>query len=101
MLTMVFVPGSSSMAAHTALHQIGVRFEPRPIWPAWGEQHAPTFPALTSEGEVPVLPMDGSPLMPPPEMLPNLTTHDARMTPPPGVQRTSAKQAAIGYQPPA
>jgi glutathione S-transferase len=31
MLTLYFAPGSSSMAAHIALHEIGVAFESRPV----------------------------------------------------------------------
>jgi glutathione S-transferase len=31
MLTLYFAPGSSSMAAHIALHEIGVPFEAKPM----------------------------------------------------------------------
>jgi hypothetical protein len=30
MLTLYFAPGSSSMAAHIALHEVGAEFESRP-----------------------------------------------------------------------
>jgi glutathione S-transferase len=33
MLTLYFAPGTSSMAPHIALHEIGVAFEARPMGP--------------------------------------------------------------------
>ena len=37
MLTFYFAPGSSSMAVHIALHEIGVPFEARPLSFAKGQ----------------------------------------------------------------
>jgi glutathione S-transferase len=62
MLTFYFVPGSSSMAVHIALHEIGIAFEARPISFARKEQRAPGFLALNPEGKVPTLVVDGRPL---------------------------------------
>jgi glutathione S-transferase len=62
MLTFYFVPGSSSMAIHIALHEIGIAFEARPISFARSEQRAPGFLALNPEGKVPTLLVDGRPL---------------------------------------
>jgi len=62
MLTLYFAPGSSSMAAHIALHEIGVPFESRPLSFARREQRAPEFLALNPEGKVPTLIIDGRPL---------------------------------------
>jgi glutathione S-transferase len=55
MLTLYFAPGSSSMAPHIALHEIGAPFESRPVSFARGEQRAPDFLALNPEGKVPIL----------------------------------------------
>ncbi len=61
-LTLYFAPGSSSMAPHIALHEIGVPFESRPISFAKNENRAPEFLALNPEGKVPTLLVDGRPL---------------------------------------
>jgi glutathione S-transferase len=61
-LTLYFAPGSSSMAPHIALHEVGARFEPRPISFAKKEQREPWFLALNPEGRVPTLLIDGRPL---------------------------------------
>jgi glutathione S-transferase len=61
-LTLYFAPGSSSMAPHIALHEIGVPFESRPISFARRETRAPAFLALNPEGKVPTLLIDGRPL---------------------------------------
>jgi glutathione S-transferase len=50
MLTLYFSPGSSSMAVHTALNEIGEPFEARPVSFAKGENRAPRFLALNPEG---------------------------------------------------
>lgn len=62
MLTLYFAPGSSSMAVHIALHEIGVPFEARPL--SFKPQHlrTPEFLTLNPEGKVPVLLIDGRPL---------------------------------------
>jgi glutathione S-transferase len=62
MLTLYFAPGSSSMAVHIALHEIGVPFERRPMSFAKNDMHTPEFLALNPEGKVPVLVVDGHPL---------------------------------------
>jgi glutathione S-transferase len=62
MLTLYFSPGSSSMAVHIALHEIGVDFERRPISFPKREQFAPEYLALNPEGKVPTLLIDGRPL---------------------------------------
>ncbi len=61
-LTFYFAPGSSSMAPHIALHEVGVPFEGRPISFARGESREPAFLAVNPEGKVPTLLVDGRPL---------------------------------------
>jgi glutathione S-transferase len=61
-LTFYFAPGSSSMAPHIALHEVGVPFESRPLSLARKEQRAPAFLAINPEGKVPTLLVDGRPL---------------------------------------
>ena len=62
MLTLYLSPGSSSMAPHIALHEIGVDFESRWISFAKRQQYAPEYLALNPEGKVPTLLVDGRPL---------------------------------------
>lgn len=62
MLMLYFAPGASSMAAHIALHEVGVPFEARPISLARKMQRTPEFLALNPEGKVPTLLVDGRPL---------------------------------------
>jgi len=59
MLTLYFSPGSSAMATHIALHEIGVPFEAKLISLAKGQQHAPEYLAINPEGKVPTLLIDG------------------------------------------
>jgi glutathione S-transferase len=59
MLTLFFSPGSSSMAVHIALHEIGVDFEPRLISLAKREQFSPEYLAINPEAKVPTLLIDG------------------------------------------
>jgi glutathione S-transferase len=61
MLALYFSPGSSSMAVHIALHEIGVDFERRPVSFAKREQHSPEYLALNPEGKVPTLVIDARP----------------------------------------
>jgi glutathione S-transferase len=61
-LTFYFAPGSSSMAPHIALHEIGAPFEPRPISFAKKAQREPNFLAINPEGRVPTLLVDGRPM---------------------------------------
>jgi glutathione S-transferase len=62
MLTLYLSPGSSSMAPHIALREIGVDFESRWISFAKRQQYAPEYLALNPEGKVPTLLVDGLPL---------------------------------------
>ncbi|MBV9860496.1 MAG: glutathione S-transferase family protein [Alphaproteobacteria bacterium] len=62
MLTLYFAPGSSSMAPHIALHEIGVPFESRPLSFNKKETRAPAFLAINPEGKVPTLLVDNRPL---------------------------------------
>ena len=59
MLTLYMSPGSSSMAPHIAMHEIGVPFEAR--WMSFGkqEQRTPEYLALNPEGKVPALIIGG------------------------------------------
>jgi len=62
MLTLYFAPGSSSMAAHIALHEVGAEFESRPVSFAKRDMRSPSYLALNPEGKVPTLVIDGRPL---------------------------------------
>jgi glutathione S-transferase len=59
MLTLYFAPGSSSMAPHIALHEIGVEFERKPISLGTKENRTPEYLAVNPEGKVPTLLVDG------------------------------------------
>jgi glutathione S-transferase len=62
MLTLYFAPGSSSMAPHIALHEIGVDFDARPVSFGRKENRTPAYLALNPEGKVPTLLIEGGPL---------------------------------------
>jgi glutathione S-transferase len=62
MLTLYFAPGSSSMAVHIALHEIGVVFEGKPMSFKKDDMRSPDYLALNPEGKVPTLVIDGQPL---------------------------------------
>ena len=62
MLTLYFSPGSSAMAPHIALHEIGVPFETRFVPLNKRDNRAPAYLALNPEGKVPTLLIDGRPL---------------------------------------
>jgi glutathione S-transferase len=62
MLTFYFSPGSSSMAPHIALHEVGAQFEPKLISLTNNETHTPEFLAMNPDGKVPLLLIDGRPL---------------------------------------
>jgi glutathione S-transferase len=62
MLTLYHSPGSSSMAVHIALHEIGAPFESRFISLASKENRTPAYLAINPEGKVPTLLIDGRPL---------------------------------------
>jgi glutathione S-transferase len=100
MLVLYFAPGSSSMAVHIALHEIGVPFEARPISLAGKEQRAPAFVALNPKGKVPTLVIDERPLTEVAAILFYLAKRFPDATRP-TVQRTIEIEAAIGYELPA
>ena len=62
MLTLYFAPGSSSMAVHIALHEVGVAFEGKPMSFKKNDMRSPDYLALNPEGKVPTLVIDGRPL---------------------------------------
>lgn len=59
MLTFYFAPGTSSMAPHIALHEVGASFEGRPLSLATNEQREADFRAINPEAKVPALLVDG------------------------------------------
>ena len=61
-LTLYFAPGSSSMAPHIALHEIGCAFEAKPMSFHAGDLRQPDYLAINAEGNVPTLLVDGRPL---------------------------------------
>src|SRR5262249_46074559 len=62
MLTFYFAPGSSSMAPHIGLHEVGAPFEPKPMSFKNGDLRKPEYLAINPEGKVPTLLIDGRPL---------------------------------------
>ncbi len=62
MLTIYLSPGSSSMAPHIALHEIGAPFESRWVSFASKEHHSAEYLAVNPEGKVPTLLVDGRPM---------------------------------------
>jgi len=62
MLTLYFAPGSSSMAAHIGLHEVGAPFERRPLSFPRRETRSPAYLKINPEGKVPTLLIDGRPL---------------------------------------
>ena len=61
-LTFYFAPGSSSMAPHIGLHEVGAPFEPRPMSFKNADLRKPEYLAINPEGKVPTLVVDGRPL---------------------------------------
>jgi len=59
-LALYLAPGSSSMAPHIALNEVGAAFEVRPVSFARGGTGSPEFLAINPEGKVPVLLADGA-----------------------------------------
>ena len=59
MLTLYFAPGSSSMAVHIALHEVGVAFAGRPMSFKKDDMHSPAFLEINPAGAVPTLLIDG------------------------------------------
>lgn len=62
MHTLYMAPGSSSMAVHIALHEVGAAFAIKTIAFAQRDQDPPEFRTLNPEGKVPTLVVDGRPL---------------------------------------
>ncbi len=62
MLTLYFAPGSSSMAPHIALHEVGATFEARPLSFRRRDMQAAGYLRLNPEAKVPTLVIDGRPL---------------------------------------
>jgi glutathione S-transferase len=62
MLTLYLAPGSSSMAVHIALHEIGVPFETKPMSFSGNDMRAPHYLKPNPEGKVPTLLIGGRPL---------------------------------------
>ena len=62
MLTLYFSPGSSSMAPHIALNEIGAPFEARPMSFHAKASRTPDYLAINPVGQVPTLMIDGRPL---------------------------------------
>jgi glutathione S-transferase len=62
MLTLYFAPGSSSMAVHIALHEIGAPFEGKPMSFRSNDMRAENFLKINPAGKVPTLLIDGRPL---------------------------------------
>ena len=58
-LTLYFSPGSSSMATHIALHEVGVPFEAKLTSLHLKEHLAPGYLAVNPEGKVPTLAIEG------------------------------------------
>jgi glutathione S-transferase len=62
MLTLYMAPGSSSMAVHIALQEIGVPFEKKLMSFHKKDMKSPAYLALNPEGAVPMMQIDGRPL---------------------------------------
>jgi glutathione S-transferase len=62
MLTLYLAPGSSSMAPHIALHEIGIPFESRPLSFVKKDNRTPAYLAINPEGKVPTLLIGERPL---------------------------------------
>ena len=61
-LILYLAPGSSSMAPHIALNEVGAAFEARPLSFARKDNRSPDYLRLNPEGKVPTLLVDGRPL---------------------------------------
>jgi glutathione S-transferase len=59
MLTLYFAPGSSSMAAHIALYEVGAEFEARPMSFKKNDMRSPEYLKINPDGKVPTLLIDG------------------------------------------
>jgi glutathione S-transferase len=63
MLTLYFAPGSSSMAVHIALYEVGATFEAKPMSLKRNDTRSPEFLKINPAGKVPTLLIDGRPLV--------------------------------------
>ena len=63
MLTFYFSPGSSSMAVHIALREVGAAFEAKLVSVKRNETRSPEFLKINPAGKVPTLVIDGRPLV--------------------------------------
>ena len=61
-LTLYYSPGSSSMAPHIALHEVGAPFELKLTSLHEHKNRTPDYLAVNPEGKVPTLLIDGRPL---------------------------------------
>jgi glutathione S-transferase len=61
-LALYFAPGSSSMAVHIALHEVGAPFEALPMSFHKQDMRSAAFRAKNPAGKVPTLMIDGRPL---------------------------------------
>jgi glutathione S-transferase len=59
MLTLFFAPGSSSMAPHIALHEVGATFEGKPMSFKQNDMRKAEFLKINPAGKVPTLLIDG------------------------------------------
>jgi glutathione S-transferase len=59
-LVFYYSPGSSSLAVHIALNEIGLPFEARPVFVATKQTREPDYLAVNPEGKVPSLLIDGT-----------------------------------------
>src|ERR1044071_3843170 len=62
MLTLYLAPGSSSMAVHIALHEIGAPFEAKPMSFKQNDMRKADFLKINPAGKMPTLLIDGRPL---------------------------------------
>jgi glutathione S-transferase len=62
MLTLYFAPGSSSMAPHIALHEVGAPFEAKPMSFRQKDMRKEDFLKINPAGKVPTLLIDSRPL---------------------------------------
>ena len=63
MLRLYFAPGSSSMAVHIALHEVGATFETKSLSLTRNETRTQEFLKINPAGKVPTLLVDGRPLV--------------------------------------
>ena len=55
MLTLYLTPGSSSFAAHIALHEVGATFDVKKLSIVDKEHQAPDYLAVNPAGKIPAL----------------------------------------------